>query len=57
MKEYDAYDVKARKKVKIVDPKVIQLKNNRWAIKGKSSVTGSTVFRILSKIEAEQLKK
>lgn len=57
MNEYEAYDVKARKKVKIIDPKVIQLKNSRWAIKGKSSVTGSTVFRILSKAEAEQLKK
>lgn len=57
MKEYEAYDVKARKKVKIVDPKIVQLKNDKWAIKGKSSATGSTVFRILGKAEAEQLKK
>ncbi|CDI04914.1 hypothetical protein [Candidatus Nitrosotenuis uzonensis] len=57
MKDYEAYDVKARKKVKIIEPKIIQLKNHRWAIKGKSSATGSTVFRILSKAEAEQLRK
>jgi hypothetical protein len=57
MKEYEAYDVKARKKVKILEPKLVQLKNNRWAVKGKSSVTGLTVFRILGKIEAEKLQK
>ena len=57
MKEYEAYDVKARKKVKILEPKLVQLKNKRWALKGKSSVTGNTVFRILGKEEAEELKK
>ena len=57
MKEYEAYDVKARKKVKIVDPEVVQLKNKHWALKGKSSETGSTVFRMLGKDEAEKLKK
>jgi hypothetical protein len=56
MKEYEAYDVKARKKVKILEPKLVQLKNRRWAIKGKSSVTGLTVFRILGKDEAEKLQ-
>ncbi|WP_162858705.1 hypothetical protein [Candidatus Nitrosotenuis aquarius] len=57
MKEYEAYDVKARKKVKILEPKLVQLKNSRWAVKGKSSITGLTVFRILSKAEAEKLQK
>ncbi len=57
MKEYEAYDVKARKKVKILEPTVVQLKNNRWAIKGKSSATGLIVFRILGKAEAEKLQK
>ena len=57
MKEYEAYDVKARKKVKILEPQVVQLKNKRWALKGKSSETGSVVFRILGKAEAEELKK
>lgn len=56
MKEYEAYDVKARKKVKILEPKVVQLKNKRWALKGKSSATGLTVFRILGKAEVEELK-
>lgn len=57
MKEFEGYDVKARKKVKILEPKLVQLKNQRWAVKGKSSATGLTVFRILGKAEAEQLKK
>jgi len=57
MKDYEAYDVKARKKVKIVEPKLVQLKNKRWALKGKSSETGNTVFRILGKDEAENFKK
>ena len=57
MKDYEAYDVKARKKVKILEPKVVQLKNKRWAIKGKSAETGNTVFRILGKEDAEKLKK
>ncbi len=52
MKEYEGYDVKARKKVKILNPEVVQLKNQRWAVKGKSSETGVTVFRILGKAEA-----
>lgn len=46
MVEYTAYDVKAKKKVKIQNPKVVKLKNGRWAIKGTSPVTGNTVFRI-----------
>ena len=57
MKDYEAYDVKARKKVKILDPQVVQLKNKRWALKGKSSETGLTVFRMLGNDEAEKLKK
>ena len=57
MKEYEAYDVKVRKKVKILEPKVVQLKNKKWAIKGKSSASGSTVFRIIGKTEADELQK
>jgi hypothetical protein len=56
MKEFEAYDVKARKKVKMLDPKIVQLKNGRWAVKGKSSETGMIVFRILGKAEADKLK-
>jgi len=55
--DYTAYDVKAKKKVKIENPKLVKLKNGRWAAKGKSPVTGNTVFRILSKEEAAKAKK
>ena len=46
MTEWTAYDVKARKKVKIQNPKVVKMKNGRYAIKGTSPLTGNTVFRI-----------
>lgn len=46
MTKYEAYDVKARKKVVIQNPKVVKMKNGRWAIKGTSPITGNTVFRI-----------
>lgn len=46
MATYTAYDVKAKKKVNIKDPKVVKLKNGRYAIKGTSAVTGNTVFRM-----------
>ncbi len=53
----EAYDVKARKKVEIKDPKVVQLKNGRYAIKGTSPDTGITVMRICGsdKAKAEAL--
>ena len=57
MKEYEAYDVKARKKCIILEPEAVQMKNKRWAIKGKSSVSGTVVYRIIGKTEAEELKK
>jgi 5,10-methylene-tetrahydrofolate dehydrogenase/methenyl tetrahydrofolate cyclohydrolase len=57
MTEWEAYDVKARKKVKMLEPKIVQLKNKRWAVVGKSPVTGIKVVRILSKEEAVRGKK
>ena len=45
-KTWQAYDVKARKKVNIQNPKVVKLKNGRWAISGTSPITGNKVFRI-----------
>jgi hypothetical protein len=57
MTEWEAYDVKARKKVKMLEPKIVQLKNKRWAVVGKSPVTGIKVVRILSKEEAGRGKK
>lgn len=42
-----AYDVKARKKVSIEDPRLTKFKNGRYAVRGKSSATGINVFRII----------
>ena len=44
--KWEAYDVAAKKKVEILQPKAVKMKNGRWAIKGKSKLTGNTVFRI-----------
>jgi len=44
---WKAYDVKAKKKVEIQNPKVVKMKNGKWAIKGTSSITGIKVFRIV----------
>jgi len=44
-----AYDVAAKKKVNILSPHPVKLKNGIWAVKGKSSATGNTVFRIVGK--------
>ena len=52
--EWMAYDVKARKKVKLVDPQLVTLKNGRKALKGKSMETGNTLFRIISPKDAEK---
>jgi hypothetical protein len=54
--ELTAYDVKAKKKVKIENPKVVKMKNGRWAVTGKSAVTGNKVYRILSKEEKAAMK-
>lgn len=53
-KEWMAYDVKARKKVKLVDPELVTLKNGRKALKGKSIETKNTLFRIISPKDAEE---
>ena len=44
---WKAYDVKAKRKVEIQNPKVIKMKNGKWAIKGTSPITGIKVFRIV----------
>jgi hypothetical protein len=54
--DYTAYDVKAKKKVKIEGPKLVKMKNGRYAVKGKSAATGINVYRILSKEEAVKAK-
>jgi len=55
--EWYAFDVKARKKVKIKNPEFVKLKNGRWAVTGKSAETGIKVFRFLSKEEVEKYVK
>lgn len=55
--KFEAFDVKARKKVVIEKPEIITLKNGRLAVRGKSPLTGITVYKILSKAEAEKLQK
>ncbi|MGC9116654.1 MAG: hypothetical protein ACP5ID_03480 [Conexivisphaera sp.] len=57
MVDWEAFDVKARKKVKILDPEIKQLKNGRWAVVGKSAETGIKVFRFLTKAEVEKYGK
>lgn len=54
--EWIAYDVKARKKVKIKDPKLVTLKNGRKAVKGTSPETGISLFRIIGQEDAKKFK-
>ena len=54
--EWIAYDVKARKKVPIKDPKLVTLKNGRKAIKGISPETGIALFRIIGPEDAKKFK-
>jgi hypothetical protein len=42
-----AYDGKAKKKVKIQNPKVVMMKNGKWAVRGTSPITGVKVFRFV----------
>lgn len=44
-----AYDIKARKKVSMKDPKPYLMKNGVWALKGTSSETGIKLFKIVGK--------
>ncbi len=44
---WKAYDVKAKRKVEIQNPKVVKMKNGKWAVKGTSPITGIKVFRIV----------
>ena len=41
------YDVKAKRKVEIQNPKAVKMKNGKWAVKGTSPITGIKVFRIV----------
>ena len=44
-----AYDVKVGAKAKMLDPKIVTLKNGRHAWEGKSAKSGIRMFRIIGK--------
>ena len=44
---WEAYDVRAKKKVKIQNPRAVMMKNGKWAVKGTSSITGVKVCRFV----------
>ncbi len=52
-KEWEAFCVKCRKKVKLVGAEVVTLKNNRLAVKGTCPNCGTTVYRFISPAEAK----
>ena len=45
----EAYDIKARKKVLMQNPRPYLMKNGTWAIKGTSSETGIKLFKIVGR--------
>ena len=49
MSVIEAYDIKARKKVSMKNPKPYLMKNGSWAVKGTSSETGIKLFRIVGR--------
>ena len=58
MSTIQAYDIKARKKVRMENPEPYQMKNGNWALKGTSAETGIKLFKIVGKqkpvIESEE---
>ncbi|MFL2756860.1 MAG: hypothetical protein ACJ0BE_06380 [Dehalococcoidia bacterium] len=56
--ELTAYSVKLRKTVKIVNPKIVTLKNGRKAVQGFADEDPtSKVFRILGNKEVAEVEK
>ena len=49
MSRIKAYDVKARKKVTMKNPQPYLMKNGSWALKGTSSETGISLFKIVGR--------
>jgi len=45
----EAYDIKARKKVIMINPKPYHMKNGSWALKGTSAETGISLFKIVGR--------
>ena len=51
MSRIEAYDVKAKKKVTMKNPQPYLMKNGSWALKGTSSETGISLFKIVGRNE------
>jgi hypothetical protein len=49
MSVIEAYDIKARKKVVMNNPKPHHMKNGSWALRGTSAETGISLFKIVGK--------
>ena len=49
MSVIEAYDIKARKKVLMQNPRPYLMKNGSWALTGTSSETGIKLFKIVGK--------
>lgn len=49
MSKIEAYDIKARKKVSMKNPRPYLMKNGSWALKGTSAETGINLFKIVGK--------
>lgn len=55
--EFEAYCLGLRKKVKIADPKLVQMKNGRYSVKGVAQGNSSyKVSRILKQSEVDWAK-
>lgn len=53
-----AYCFKIRRQSEVIEPKIVQLKNGRKAVRGKAKdAPDCEVFRILGTQEADQLEK
>ena len=53
MPRIEAYDIKARKKVTMINPQPYLMKNGSWALKGTSAETGISLFRIVGRNKPE----
>ena len=49
MSRIEAYDIKAKKKVIMKNPQPYLMKNGSWALKGTSSETGISLFKIVGR--------
>jgi hypothetical protein len=53
MSRIEAYDIKAKKKVTMKNPQPHLMKNGSWALKGTSSETGISLFKIVGRNKPE----